>query len=125
MSVVMEALSRTTWAYFLVLLESSARRNANPEEDPLLGPLLTAIRHQRGALPTTEEAWREALLDLLAEAIAKGWDRYGAPTAARRPEGGYVASAETPDGPLVVEAETKREAYRQARREWVRRLLGG
>ncbi|WP_216640889.1 hypothetical protein [Thermus scotoductus] len=127
MSVVMEALSRTTWAYFLVLLESSARRNANPEEDPLLGPLLTAIRHQRGALPTTEEAWREALLDLLAEAIAKGWDRYGAPTAARHPteEGRWVGSFEGPKPPYTVEASSKREAYRLARREWVRRMLGG
>ena len=103
-----------------------ARALPNPEKDPDLELFLSYLRSRTGVDPLSlpPEAWEEGLLDLIAERIESGWDRYGAPTAARRPEGGYVASAETPDGPLVVEAETKREAYRVARREWVRRLLG-
>ncbi len=107
-------------------LRAYAELIPNPEKDPYL-ELFWARLHSRTKahpLDLPPEAWEEGLLDLIAERIAEGWDRYGAPSAARRPEGGYVASAESPDGPLVVEAETKREAYRQARREWVRRILG-
>ncbi len=51
--------------------------------------------------------------------------RHGAPSAARTPEGRWVGSFEGPGGAYAVEASTKREAYRLARREWLRRLLGG
>ncbi len=97
-----------------------------PERDPDLELFWGYLRSRTGVDPLSlpPEAWEEGLLDLIAERIAEGWDRYGAPSAARRPEGGYVASAESPGGPLVVEAETKREAYRRARKEWVRRILG-
>jgi hypothetical protein len=67
----------------------------------------------------------EGLLELLAERIAEGWDRHGAPSAARTPEGRWVGSFEGPGGAYAVEASTKREAYSLARREWLRRLLGG
>lgn len=100
------------------------------ERHPHLGPLLGPFPPPRGRrIPgASPEAWEEALWGLLVEAIADrlvdGWDRYGAPSAARDPEGeGYVASAEGPGEPIVVRASTKREAYREARKAWVRRLL--
>ena len=68
------------------------------------------------------EELRERLA--LARRVAEGWDRYGAPSAARTPEGGWVGSFEGPGGAHSVAASSKREAYRLARREWVRRLLG-
>ena len=60
----------------------------------------------------------------LAGRVAEGWDRYGAPSAARTPEGGWVGSFEEPGGSYSVAARSKREAYLLARREWARRLLG-
>ena len=60
----------------------------------------------------------------LARRVAEGWDRYGAPSAARTPEGGWVGSFEEPGGSYSVAARSKREAYLLARREWARRLLG-
>lgn len=110
------------------LLREVARGLPDPDEDPDLGPFCTYLRQRYGRHPLalSPKEWEEGLLDLIAEAIAEGWDRYGAPSAARDPEGeGYVASAEGPEGPVLVRAPTKREAYREARQEWVKRLLGG
>ena len=61
----------------------------------------------------------------LAGRVAEGWDRYGAPSAARTPEGGWVGSFEEPGGSCSVAASSKREAYRLARRLWIKRLLDG
>lgn len=96
------------------------------EEHPHLGPLLTLARLRLGRSPRTAAEWEEALLELLAGEIAEGWDRYGAPSVARHPEkaGVWVGSFEGPGGPYTVEAPSKREAYRLARREWVSRILG-
>jgi len=71
-------------------------------------------------LAPDEEYW-----DHLAEKIARAWDRWGAPSVARAPSGHYVASFEGPGGAFSVEASTKREAYRKARREWLKRILAG
>ena len=73
----------------------------------------------------TREAVAEALARLLAELVTEGWDRHGAPGVARHPvqEGRWVGSFEGPGKPYTVEASSKREAYRLARREWVKRLL--
>lgn len=109
------------------VLWALAQTLPDPERDPDLGPFCTYLRQRYGRHPLalSPKEWEEGLLDLIAEAIAEGWDRYGAPSAARDPEGeGYVASAEGPGGPILVRAPTKREAYREARREWIRRLLG-
>lgn len=109
------------------LLREVARGLPDPDEDPDLGPFCTYLRRRYGCHPLalSPKEWEEGLLDLIAEAIAEGWDRYGAPSAARDPEGeGYIASAEGPEGPVLVRAPTKREAYREARKAWVRRLLG-
>jgi len=67
----------------------------------------------------------EELLEPVVERLVAGWDRWGAPSAARTPEGKWVGSFEGPGGAYAVEASSKREAYRLARREWLRRLLGG
>lgn len=107
-------------------LAEHAGEFSHPERHPELGPFCTFLERQyrRPVRELPPEAWEEGLLELIAGRIAEGWDAYGAPSAARTPEGGYVASAETPEGPLTVTAESKREAYRRARREWIRRLLG-
>lgn len=109
------------------LLREVARGLPDPERDPDLGPFCTYLRQKYGrhALDLSPEVWEEGLLELIAETIAEGWDRYGAPSAARDPEGeGFIASFEGPGEPFTVRAESKREAYREARRAWVRRLLG-
>jgi hypothetical protein len=109
------------------LLRDVARGLPDPERDPDLGPFYTdlRLRWKRDPRELPPEAWEEGLLELLAERIAEGWDRHGAPSAARTPEGRWVGSFEGPGGAYAVEAATKREAYRLARREWLRRLLGG
>lgn len=88
--------------------------NVDPQELPLL------------PLNVWEKALWAVLVEIAAERIVDGWDRYGAPSAARDPEGeGYIASAEVGPETILARGRTKREAYREARRAWVRRLLGG
>jgi hypothetical protein len=108
------------------LLWDVARTLPHPERDRDLGPFYTDLRRrwQRDPRLLPPEAWEEGLLELIAERIAEGWDRHGAPSAARDPEGeGYIASFEGPGDPVTVKAETKREAYRTARKLWIKRLL--
>ncbi len=96
---------------------------AAQEQTPLL-PLTPDESGWSTDWATDPAEWRRRITTAIASAIAEGWDRYGAPSAARDPEGeGYIASAEGPGEPITVRAGTKREAYREARREWVRRLL--
>jgi len=66
----------------------------------------------------------EELLEPLVERLVAGWDKWGAPTTARRPGGVWIGSFEGSGDPYTVEAETRREAYRLARAEWFRRILG-
>ena len=66
----------------------------------------------------------EELLDPLVERLVAGWDKWGAPTTARRPGGVWIGSFEGPGEPFATEAKTRREAYQRARREWFRRILG-
>jgi hypothetical protein len=108
------------------LLWHVAQGLPDPERDPDLGPFYTdlRLRWKRDPRELPPEAWEEGLLELIAERIAEGWDRHGAPSAARDPEGeGFVASFEGPGEAVIVRAETKREAYRTARRLWIKRLL--
>ena len=109
------------------LLWDVARAFPDPERDPDLGPFYTELRRrwQKDPRLLPPEAWEEGLLELIAERIAEGWDRHGAPSAARDPEGGFIASFEGQGEAVVVRAETKREAYRMARRAWIKRLLDG
>ena len=108
------------------LLWELAQFEADPEEHPQLRPLALHVLglYGRPAHETTAEEWEEALLDAIAHRIAEKWDRYGAPSAARDPQGeGYIASFEGPGDPVTVKAATKREAYREARKLWIKRLL--
>ncbi|MBW6396142.1 hypothetical protein KZX47_13430 [Thermus sp. SYSU G05001] len=112
-----------TLAQILMDFVQRAKTVMNPEEDPVLGPLLTQVRLRRGGWPQTKEEWEEALARLLAEIVVEGWDRYGAPGVAQLGEHRVVASFNGPGGLYTVEASSKREAYMEARREWVYRLL--
>jgi len=107
------------------LLWELAQLEADPETHPVLRPLaLHAMGlYGRPAHETTPEEWEEAVLDAIAQRITDKWDRYGAPSAARDPEGGFIASFEGPGDPVTGKAETKREAYRMARKLWIKRLL--
>ncbi len=108
------------------LLWELAQFEANPEEHPQLRPLTLHVLglYGRPAQATTPEEWEDALLDAIAHRITERWDRYGAPSAARDPQGeGFVASFEGPGDPVTVKAATKREAYREARKLWIKRLL--
>ena len=99
--------------------EEAPPAQASPPGERPLPPYLTYVRKECRLRPDQLDA-----LTALARRLAEGWDRYGAPSAARTPEGGWVGSFEEPGGAYSVAAASKREAYRLARREWVRRLLG-
>jgi hypothetical protein len=107
------------------LLWELAQLEADPEKHPVLRPLALHVigLYGRPAHETTPEEWEAAFLDAIAQRITDKWDRYGAPSAARDPEGGFIASFEGPGDPVTVKAETKREAYRMARKLWIKRLL--
>jgi hypothetical protein len=107
------------------LLWELAQFEAEPEEHLILRPLALHVMglYGRPAHETTAEEWEEGLLDAIAQRITDKWDRYGAPSAARDPEGGFIASFEGPGEPVTVKAATKREAYREARKLWIKRLL--
>jgi hypothetical protein len=107
------------------LLWELAQLEADPEKHPVLRPLALHVigLYGRPAHATTAEEWEAALLDAIAHRITEGWDRHGAPSAARTPEGRWVGSFEGPGEAYAVEASSKREAYRLARREWIKRLL--
>ena len=62
-------------------------------------------------------------MEEIVEKIVAGWDRNGAPTVAKLPEGPFYGHFVGPGGEGVVEATTKREAYREARKLWLRSLL--
>jgi hypothetical protein len=108
------------------ILWELAQFEAEPEKHPQLGPLAVHVSalYGRPVHATTAEEWEEALLDAIAHRITEKWDRYGAPSAARDPQGeGYIASFEGPGEPVTVRAETKRKAYQVARKLWIKRLL--
>jgi hypothetical protein len=110
------------------ILWELAQFEADPEEHPQLRALALHVMdlYGRPAHETTAEEWEEALLDAIAHRITEKWDKHGAPSAARDPQGeGYIASFEGPGDPVTVKAETKREAYRTARKLWIKRLLDG
>lgn len=73
----------------------------------------------------TEEEITAALARLLADVVAEGWDEYGAPTVAKHPSGGFFAHYTSPKGEGILEARSKREAYRLARQAWIKEILKG
>lgn len=106
-----------------VALVEALARLVRTGGDPELAALLRERMGELGLDPGEEGAWAQALAQLLGEALAQGWDESGAPTAAQTPAGGFVASFEGKVGRYAVEASSKREAYRRARREWAARIL--
>jgi len=107
------------------LLVALANALHDLRDDPRLKPLLSEVE-KRGKAPASPNEWRRLIAEAIADEIARGWDRYGAPGVARNPEGkGWIASAEAPGGPIVVHGHSKREAYRTARELWITALLYG
>jgi hypothetical protein len=102
-----------------------ARSLPDPEHDDDLAAFCIHLRLQEGRdardLPT--EIWENHFINEIVNAIVEGWDSYGAPSVAKSPTGGYIGSAEGPGGGFVIHAESKRRAYEQARREWLKRIL--
>jgi hypothetical protein len=102
-----------------------ARELPDPERDDDLAAFCIQLRLDTGrdARELPPETWENQALDAIVAAIVAGWDRYGAPSVAKSPAGGYIGSAEGPGGEFFVHAESKRKAYEEARREWLRRIL--
>ena len=102
-----------------------ARTLPDPEKDDDLAAFCIQLRLDNGrdARDLPPETWETRFLDEIVNAIVEGWDRHGAPSVAKAPEGGYIGSTEGPDGGFIVHAESKRRAYEMARREWLRRIL--
>ena len=102
-----------------------ARSLPEPEKDDDLAAFCIQLRleTERDARDLPPETWENRVVDEIVNAIVAGWDAYGAPSVAKSPEGKYIGSAEGPGGGFIVHAESKRAAYQQARREWLRRIL--
>ena len=102
-----------------------ARNLPDPEKDDDLAAFCIQLRLETGrdARDLPPKTWETRFLDEIVTAIVEGWDRHGAPSVAKDPSGGYIGSAEGPDGGFIVHAESKRRAYEEARREWLRRIL--
>ena len=102
-----------------------ARSLPDPEKDDDLAAFCIQLRLQEGrdARDLPPETWENYVIDELVNAIVAGLDAYGAPSVAKSPTSGYIGSAEGPEGGFTVHAESKRAAYQQARREWLRRIL--
>jgi hypothetical protein len=102
-----------------------ARSLPDPEHDDDLAAFCIHLRLQEGqdARDLPPETWENYVIDEIITAIVEGWDRHGAPSVAKSPSGGYIGSAEGPEGGFIVHAESKRQAYEAARREWLKRIL--
>jgi hypothetical protein len=103
-----------------------ARELPDPEHDDDLAAFCIQLRLDTGrdARDLPPETWENRFIDEIVNAIVEGWDHYGAPSVAKSPTGGgYVGSAEGPGGGFIIQAESKRRAYEQARREWLKRIL--
>jgi hypothetical protein len=90
---------------------------------PALQELIDRLPPGLNLRRASAQEWQEALIRYLAERITAGWDRCGAPSAARQPDGQFAASFERPGPEFTTSAESKREAYQAARREWIARIL--
>ncbi len=102
-----------------------ARSLPDPETDDDLAAFSIHLRLETGrnARDLPPEVWENRVIDEIVNAIVEGWDRHGAPSVARDRDGGYIGSAEGPGGGFIVHAESRRRAYEEARREWLRRIL--
>ncbi len=110
-----KGLIRAAWKRALTL----------PKKDPDLAYFRHYLLIEQGIEPEDLplEVWEKGMAEIIAETIADEWERHGGPSVARNPEGGYVASAEGPEGGFIVHGETREEAERKARTEWIMRIL--
>jgi hypothetical protein len=69
------------------------------------------------------EVWETAVAEIIAEAIVDERERHGGPSVAKNPKGGYIGSAEGPEGGFIVYGETREETERKARTAWIMRIL--
>ncbi|RTH26083.1 hypothetical protein [Thermus scotoductus] len=110
------------------LARQAERLPLTPEEKALLARIWEGLNPVNPTHLEETEARRRAwsvVADEVARIVADGWDEYGAPTVAKHPSGGFFAHYEGPNGERIVEASSKREAYRKARRGWIKEVLGG
>lgn len=113
----------------LAHLAREVLKGEGPDLTPLEAKLLTSIWEgldwedpsHRDLVEAKKRAWHLVVKEV-ASTLADGWDQYGAPTVAKHPSG-FFAHYEGPNGERIVEASSKREAYRKARKEWIRDLL--
>lgn len=92
-----------------------------PEEKAALQTIREALE-TRGEDEARQVAWAVVAAEV-ARMLADQWDQYGAPTTAKLTQGAFFAHFSGPKGERVVEASTKREAYRKARAAWIKDLL--
>ncbi|RTI11359.1 hypothetical protein CSW30_02575 [Thermus scotoductus] len=101
------------------LARQAERLPLTPEEKALLARIWEGLNPVNPTHLEETEARRRAwslVADEVARRIADGWDEYGAPTVAKHPSGGFFAHYQGPNGERIVEASSKREAYRKARK---------
>ncbi len=114
-----KGLIRAVWKRALTL--------PDPKKDPDLAYFRHYLLIEQGMEPEDLplEVWEKAVAEIIAEAIVDEWQRHGAPSVAKNPnpEGGYIGFAEGPEGGFIVYGETKEEAERKARTEWIMRIL--
>lgn len=121
---------RTRYLIALALAEMARQAEGlplTPEEKALLARIWEGLNPVNPTHLEETEARRRAwslVAEEVASTLADGWDQYGAPTVAKHPSG-FFAHYEGPNGERIVEASSKREAYRKARREWIKEVLGG
>ncbi|RTI06925.1 hypothetical protein CSW25_07365, partial [Thermus scotoductus] len=97
------------------LARQAERLPLTPEETALLARIWDGLNPVNPTHLEETEARRRAwslVADEVARIVADGWDEYGAPTVAKHPSGGFFAHYEGPNGERIVEASSKREAYR-------------
>ena len=115
----------------LAHLAREVLKGEGPDLTPLEAKLLTSIWEgldwedpsHRDLVEAKKRAWHLVVKEV-ASTLADGWDQYGAPTVAKYAPGVYFGHFTGPYGEGIVEASSKRQAYREARRRWIAALLG-
>ena len=105
----------------LVEMARADPSSLTPEEKAALQTIREALE-ARGEDEARQVAWSLVAAEV-ARMVADGWDQYGAPTVAKLTQGAYFAHYTGPKGEGIIEAPSKREAYRKARAAWIRDLL--
>lgn len=110
------------------LARQAERLPLTPEEKALLARIWEGLNPVNPTHLEETEARRRAwslVAEEVARMVADGWDQYGAPTVAALSKGHFFAHYTSPKGEGILEAQSKREAYRLARRAWIKEILKG